>query len=78
MNKVEFINEFEENVVFVEVGSLNVESILADIEEWDSMATVATIALIDEHFDITLKAEKLTSCLTLGDIIALIQHKLEG
>ncbi|WP_042165721.1 acyl carrier protein [Paenibacillus gorillae] len=77
MTTIEFIANFEENVVFVPVGTLTVESVLDELEDWDSMATVATIALVDESFGVQLNGTQLLACQTLNDLIELVKHKLE-
>ena len=77
MKTQEFIHEFEENVVMVEKGTLSLETVLSELEEWDSMAIVSTIALFDQNFGIQISGEKINSCKTLGDLVALVKHKLE-
>lgn len=42
-------------------------------EMWDSMTIVTTIALIDEYFGKSVDGEKLTGCITLGDVYDLIE-----
>jgi acyl carrier protein len=39
--------------------------------DWDSLAIVSTIALVDDCFNVTLDGESLTACKTIGDIEAL-------
>lgn len=41
-------------------------------ELWDSLAVVSTLALIDEVHDVSVSAEDLAECKTVGDIEALI------
>jgi len=40
--------------------------------DWDSLAIVSTIALVDDCFNVTLDGESLASCKTIGDIEALV------
>ena len=37
-------------------------------ECWDSMAMISTIALIDNHFSITIPIEALRSCRSVGQL----------
>jgi len=41
--------------------------------EWDSLAVVSTIALIDDCFNVMLDGQSLTNCKTVGDIEAMIE-----
>jgi acyl carrier protein len=77
MKTAEFIAKFEEDVVYVPQGSLTLETPLNDLEEWDSMATVAVLALVDEYLGLRLNGEQLQSCNTLGDLITLVNGSLE-
>ena len=76
MNILNFINEIEESVVMVDKGSLKLDTVLSDLEEWDSLAIISVIALIDSQFNITVNSEKLKSCVTVGDIIDIIKDKI--
>ncbi len=46
--------------------------------DWDSLAFVSTIALIDECFGIIVAGQALEKCQTVGDIEKLIQDKQKG
>lgn len=48
-----------------------------DPDRWDSLAQLATIALIDEEFGITVPAESLTQCTTVGAVLELISQSIE-
>ena len=41
-------------------------------ELWDSLAVVSTLALIDEVHDLSVSAEDLAECRTVGDINKLV------
>ncbi len=41
--------------------------------DWDSMALISTMALIDEVFGIVISGDELTKCKTFGDIYSLIK-----
>lgn len=46
---------------------------------WDSLAVVSTIALIDELYDEAISADALNDCDTVGDIEKLIAgRRVEG
>lgn len=47
-------------------------------ENWDSLAIVSTIALIDDVYDLTVRPEKLADCKTVADIEALVKSEQEA
>lgn len=44
-------------------------------EDWDSLAILSTIALVDQHFNVTFEPEDFTHCKNFGELIALIKTK---
>ena len=40
---------------------------------WDSLTIIATIALIDEHFDVTVEGEEIQKLTLIGDFWIKIQ-----
>jgi acyl carrier protein len=65
----EFHNGLSE-ILEIDVADLNDSFELGEL--WDSLAVVSTLALIDEIHDISVSAEDLAECTTVGDIQALI------
>ena len=47
-------------------------------ENWDSMAVIAAIALIDNQFGVTVPGDRLKSCTTVGQLACLVRQALEG
>lgn len=45
---------------------------------YDSLAVVATMALIDEHFGVTVDGNALRDCKTIRGLLQLIKDKTEG
>jgi acyl carrier protein len=45
----------------------------AGAADWDSLAVISTIALIDELFNCTVSGQALEGCKTVGDIERLIE-----
>ena len=43
--------------------------------EWDSLAFISTIALVDDCFNVMLNGQSLESCQTVADIEKLIADK---
>ncbi|MEH7112174.1 acyl carrier protein [Neobacillus niacini] len=47
-------------------------------ENWDSLALISVIVMVDEHFRQTVSSEALRKCKVIGDLLNLIQHKSEA
>lgn len=71
MDRKQLLNIVEESLE-LDADELTGEESLADMEEWDSMAVISLIALVDETFEITLEPEQIMESETVNDIIKLI------
>jgi acyl carrier protein len=49
-----------------------------DRDNWDSLAIVTAIVLIDEQFGINIEGDKLRQCSSVGGLWQLIQNGLEA
>lgn len=58
-----------EEMLEVEEGALSPEMELEQIENWDSMAKLSLIVLMDEEFEKTLTGEEIKGFVTVQDII---------
>lgn len=68
------MSEFNEGLA--EILEVEPEDINSDMElgeNWNSLAVVSTIALIDEVHDVTVNPERLAECQTVGDIERLVE-----
>ena len=73
------MSEFYEGLAeILEVDTGEVNSSLELGENWDSLAIVSTIALIDDVYDIKVRPEKLADCKTVGDIEQLVASEKEA
>lgn len=62
-----------EEIMDVEEGTLTIDSVLAEFDEWDSVAILSFIAAIDEHFDKTIKGSQIKKFVTVKDAIAVME-----
>jgi acyl carrier protein len=69
-----FIENFKE-AVEVESVALSVETKFRELEEWDSLAGLSVIAMIDEEYDVILEGNEFKSLETIGELISAIQAK---
>lgn len=52
-----------------EVNLVKPQTFLADLEEWDSMGTIAVIAMLDKKYGVQLKADQIKLLKTVNDIL---------
>ncbi len=52
--------------------TLSSNTILSDIDEYDSMGVMGIIAFVDENFDVKLNAKQIASITDLDSLINLI------
>ena len=69
-----FINLFCETLE-IEDAQLTSETIFRDLEQWDSLAYLSVIAMIDEEFDIQIEGAEFKELKTIGDLIEEIVKK---
>ena len=55
----------------LEVGRITPETVLDASSNWDSMAVVMTVALIDDVCGLAVDGPALSKCLTVADVLAL-------
>ena len=61
-----------------EPGTVKGDEVLAAIPQWDSLAVIGFIALLDQHFAVSVPAGRILDCKTVGDLVALVGDKLKG
>lgn len=70
MKRTEFFNALAEALEFNQ--ELNAETVLKELENYDSMSVLAIIALVDENFSKKLTAAQLNSITTVKSLMELI------
>ena len=68
MTKEEFLIQMQD--VLQTDAELSMETILAELDEWDSLAMMATMAFLDKSFGIKSKIADIKKFGTVGDIAA--------
>jgi len=41
--------------------------------DWDSLAVISTIALIDDHFGVMISGQSISECSSISDLLTLIK-----
>lgn len=71
MRKSEFIDQLKE-ALELEDRELTAETNLKDLEEFDSLAAMYLIAMVDESFGKELSADEIRSITTVSSLIDII------
>lgn len=61
-----------EDMLELEEGDLTVDKALDDIDEYDSMAKLSLIVLMEDEFGVKLTGDVIKGFETVGDIVAMM------
>lgn len=64
-----------QEVLEIEDRELSLNDQFKEFEEWDSLAYLSTIAMIDDEYGVVINAAEFREFKTLGDIIKAIEAK---
>lgn len=62
-----------EEMLELEEGTLTEETKLEDLEEWDSIAAISYIALLDDKFNVSISANMINSFQTIADALSYMK-----
>lgn len=66
MNREEFLEKFQDILQTEDI--LSFDMILDDIEEWDSLAKLATVAFLDQNFGVKVVFDDFQNMKTIDDV----------
>ena len=75
MTKKDFfllIDELLEN----DPGTIKGAEVLTQQSKWDSLAVIGFIAVLDQHFSVSIPAARILDCKTASDLAGLVVEKL--
>ncbi|MEX0331031.1 MAG: acyl carrier protein [Puniceicoccaceae bacterium] len=70
----EFLTNFAEAANVVDTD-LQMETRLVDLPNWDSLAILMTISMLDMDYGVNVTGTELQNCATVGDIHSLMEGK---
>lgn len=59
----------------LEVDELDINKKFTDYEEWDSLAGLSLIALLDEDYNMTMKTKEILAFKSIKDFCEAVIHK---
>ena len=63
-----------EDMMELDEGALAADMALDDVEEYDSMAKLSLIVLMEDEFGVKLTGDMIKGFETVGDIVALMNN----
>jgi acyl carrier protein len=71
-----FIKNFEEAIEGIEQGSITPETEFKKIEQWNSLAVLTLMAMVDSEFGVELTVDEIVKkCNTVSQLFELIISK---
>jgi acyl carrier protein len=70
-----FLRELEQAIEGLEPGQLQAATRFHELPQWDSLAVLATLTVVDGQLGVQMSADELRQCETLGDLFALASRK---
>ncbi|MEO8657020.1 MAG: acyl carrier protein [Bryobacteraceae bacterium] len=70
MTRKEFLVQFDE-LLELPTGTLTGIEKLEDLEDWDSLAMISFMGMVDEHCQIKLSPRQFVNCETVNDLLDL-------
>ena len=74
MTDQDFIGFFAE-AVGADEGSIGLDTELASLEGWDSVAYLSTMTFLDEQMGVVLNPDQMLEAVTVSDILKMARSK---
>lgn len=70
-----FISQLKE-ILEIEDRELKTTDVFRDFEEWDSLANLSVIAMIDEEYNVVIDNTEFKNLKTIGEVIEAIKKRI--
>lgn len=75
MTKKEFVQEIMEILEIEDASLVQDTTVFRELDEWDSLAALSTISMIDDEFGVTINNKDLRSVETLGELYDMVTER---
>lgn len=75
MTKEEFVQEIMEILEIEDASSVQDTTVFRELDEWDSLAALSTISMIDDEFGVTINNKDLRSVETFGELYDMVTER---
>lgn len=76
MELKEFIERFAEQFDETDMSEVKSDTKFRELDEWSSLVALSLMAMIDDEYDISLKADKMRRANTIQELFDLVKSKL--
>ncbi|MBC2594322.1 acyl carrier protein [Ruficoccus amylovorans] len=70
-----FITNFAEAIDGLEPDGLTAQTAFRELEQWDSLAFLSVLAMIDGEYGVELPGDELLACANLGELCQAVAAK---
>ena len=71
----EFIENFAEQFDDTESSEIQADTEYRELDEWTSLTALSLIAMVDEEYDVQLKADEMRKTQTIQELFDLVKSK---
>jgi acyl carrier protein len=75
MEESKFLAEFKEALEMEENAELTMQASFREIDEWDSLARLSLIALLDDEYEVEMESRDLEGLVTIQDLYNWVSAK---
>lgn len=76
MDTTAFLEQMKD-VLDVDDRELDLNDVFTEYDEWDSLAYLSTIAMIDDEYGVVINANEFRQLKTLGDLVKAIESHIQ-
>ena len=76
MDMKEFIVNFADQFDEIDVDTLTAETNFRNLEEWSSLVALSVMAMVDDEYEVELKADEMRKTNTIQELFDLVNSKL--
>lgn len=76
MELKEFIANFADQFDEIDVDTLTAETNFRNLEEWSSLVALSVMAMVDDEYEVELKADEMRKTNTIQELFDLVNSKL--
>lgn len=69
-----FIELFKETLE-IESDNVHLDTVFRELEQWDSLAFLSVIAMIDEEYDVVIEGNDFKKLITISDLIEEVKRR---
>jgi acyl carrier protein len=74
METKEFIENFANQFEDTDASVFTMETKFRELHEWSSLTALSILAMVDEEYDVQLKAEQMRKAETIGELFDIVKE----